>query len=172
MKNFGSTIRQGVKANTDAKVHVHPNKAVTSVRGTSPSKPTPGIGEEGAVARRSVGGRYRYLQRGWGLSTLTMLSLSTHHMVVLRSRLWQAGQKNRRRRWRCLCGARALHRTHCLGWTRAPVWVRGWTLDYTLVSSQNRVLPTTPYCGDIGWGHRVSSAGLPIEQVLGKYSLS
>ena len=35
------------------------------------------------------------------------------------------------------------------------------------------VLPTTPYCKSIGRGHiRVSPAGLPIEQVLGEYSLS
>ena len=30
------------------------------------------------------------------------------------------------------------------------------------------VLPTTPYCKGIGRGHRVSPAGLPIEQVLGE----
>ena len=33
-------------------------------------------------------------------------------------------------------------------------------------------LPTTPSCNDIGRRHRVPPAGLPIEQVLGEYSIS
>ena len=42
--------------------------------------------------------------------------------VVLRSRLWQAGQTNRRCRWRCLCGTRGCNRTVTnlsYRWTRA-----------------------------------------------------
>ena len=34
------------------------------------------------------------------------------------------------------------------------------------------VLPTTPFLKLFGWGYRVSPAGLPIELVLGEYSLS
>ena len=34
------------------------------------------------------------------------------------------------------------------------------------------VLPSTPHVKLIGGGHRVPPAGLPIEQVLGEYSLS
>ena len=90
------------KSQKSAEVKGSPPKTALSVWSTSPPKPTPGIGEEGALSPQALLGRYHHPQKG--------CDSSTHCGHVS----WQAlvsGGGSRRCRSRILCGTRVCSRT-------------------------------------------------------------